>query len=130
MSDALEQSSDGLKLEARRRAVDGVDEPVIYQGELCGVWVSPRGKRVPEGTKNARFVPLTIKRYSDGLLVRLLQAHCPEFRDSVKHEHSGPGGGAIPVRQVVIEVPACEPVDDQAGRVPDPDAPGAGPGVA
>lgn len=35
---ALEDATDTLELEARRRAVQGVDEPVVYQGQLTPVW--------------------------------------------------------------------------------------------
>ena len=34
--DALDEACDGLELEARRRAHDGVDVPVIYKGQLSG----------------------------------------------------------------------------------------------
>ena len=47
--------------EARRRAVEGVDEPVgWYQGRPGG----------------------TVKRYSDNLLMFLIKAQRPEYRDS------------------------------------------------
>lgn len=58
--EALEEACDALELEARRRAVDGVDHPVIYEGEITD----------------------TYKRYSDTLLIFLLKAHRPEkFRE-------------------------------------------------
>lgn len=68
---AREIAVDGLEQEARRRAVDGVDEPVFYQGEKCG----------------------TIRRYSDNLLAKLLQAHRPHLfreRHSVAVEEISP----------------------------------------
>lgn len=59
---ALEDATDALEAEARRRAVDGYDEPVIHGGRvICDT----------EGR------PLTRKRYSDGLLRMLLRAHRP-----------------------------------------------------
>lgn len=45
-----------LEDEARRRAFEGVDEPVFYQGKECGA----------------------VRRYSDTLLIVLLKAHHPE----------------------------------------------------
>lgn len=45
-----------LEDEARRRAVEGWEEPVFYQGEQCA----------------------TVRRYSDTLLICLLKAHHPE----------------------------------------------------
>ena len=94
--DALDEACDGLELEARRRAHDGVDEPVIYQGELCGAWLDNDGNVVSKDTPGAKLVPLSVKKYSDGLLLALLKAHRPAiFRDNVKMEHTGAAGGPI-----------------------------------
>jgi hypothetical protein len=74
--DAVEIATDSLVAEARRRAVDGVEEPVFHKGEVCG----------------------HIRRYSDRMLEILLKAHRPaQFRENVKVEHSGLGdlAGAI-----------------------------------
>jgi hypothetical protein len=88
--DALEDACDLLEAEARRRAHDGVDEPVVYQGKLCGTWIDAEGKPVTEGTEGATLIPLTVKKYSDPVLLALLRAHRPEkYRDSVQHEHKG-----------------------------------------
>ena len=60
--DANEESADELEQEARRRALDGVDEPVFYRGERVG----------------------SIRRYSDQMLMLLLMAKRPEqFRERV-----------------------------------------------
>jgi hypothetical protein len=95
--DALAEACDALEAEARRRAHDGVPEPVVYQGELCGQWLDAEGRVVTRGTPGARLVPLTITRYSDSLLMFLLRGHRPErFRDRASIEHTGSGpGGAI-----------------------------------
>ena len=45
-----------LEDEARRRAVEGWEEPVWYQGQHCG----------------------TVRKFSDTLLICLLKAHYPE----------------------------------------------------
>ena len=88
--EAYEESLDLLELEARRRAHNGCDEPVIHQGRLCGIWVDAAGNVVPEGTEGARLIPLTVKKYSDTLLIFLLKGGRPEkFRDNFKVEHSG-----------------------------------------
>ncbi len=50
--EAIEVGTDALEDEAVRRARDGVDEPVYYQGEKCGV----------------------VRRYSDTLLIFMLKA--------------------------------------------------------
>ena len=53
---AVEQGIDTLEFEARRRAYEGVDEPVFHRGEECG----------------------HVRRYSDTLLMFLLRSHRPE----------------------------------------------------
>jgi len=60
--EAVETATDSLENEAIRRARDGVEEPVFYQGEQVG----------------------KVKRYSDGLLMFLLRANRPKFRNDAK----------------------------------------------
>lgn len=80
-AEATEQAGDALEQEARRRAVDGVDEPVFYQGAQCGL----------------------VRKYSDTLLIFLLKGVRPEkFKD--RHEHTGKDGGPIQAA-VVVEWP-------------------------
>lgn len=52
-----ELGCDYLEMEARRRAVDGVDKPVFHNGEQCG----------------------TVTQYSDTLLIFLMKARKPEL---------------------------------------------------
>jgi hypothetical protein len=54
--DAHEQAADNLEAEAWRRGHDGVDEPQFYKGAVCG----------------------HIRKYSDVVLLRLLEAYRPE----------------------------------------------------
>ena len=57
-----------LEDEARRRAIDGWEEPVWHKGEMCG----------------------KIRKYSDTLLIVLLKAHHPDkYAERNKTEHSG-----------------------------------------
>jgi len=66
--DALKAGMLRLEDEATRRATDGVDEPVFYQGSQCG----------------------SVRRYSDTLLIFLLKAHNPEkYRDNARVELAG-----------------------------------------
>ena len=61
---AIDEGVDVLRLEARRRAVEGWDEPVFQGGEKIGA----------------------VRKYSHTLLIFLLKAHAPqEFRDNVHH---------------------------------------------
>lgn len=58
---AVELATEDLEKEVRRRAFHGVDEPVFYQGEQCGV----------------------IRKYSDSLLMFAIKARKPEYRDKI-----------------------------------------------
>ena len=65
---ALEEATDLLEAEARRRALTGIDKPVFYKGKVVG----------------------STKKYSRPLLMFLLEAHRPEkFRDGGKVEQPG-----------------------------------------
>lgn len=75
--EAVDIGIDHLEEEARRRAYQGTDKPVFYQGYQCG----------------------TIREYSDTLMIFLLKAHRPDkFKERVVNEHTGEGGG--PIRRV------------------------------
>lgn len=67
-ADALEAATDALEAEARRRAVEGFEEPVMYGGRIVNDPVTGN--------------PLMRRRYSDGLMRFLLRAHRPgRFRE-------------------------------------------------
>jgi hypothetical protein len=63
-----------LRAEAWRRGVDGVEDPLSFRGQLTGD---------------------AVKKYSDTLLLALLKAHDPAFRESSKVELSAAPGGAV-----------------------------------
>ena len=64
--DVEEIAADRLEDEARRRAVDGVPEPLVSGGKIV---------RDDDGQ------PIAIRRYSDPLLLALLRAHRPPRRE-------------------------------------------------
>lgn len=69
---AVEAGNDALEDEARNRAVDGVEEPVFYQGKQCG----------------------TVLKYSDSLLMFLLKSRRPEkFSERYRVVHIRPEAG-------------------------------------
>lgn len=93
LQDAEEASADLLEAEARRRAVDGVEEPVYQGGQLVGT------KRV----------------YSDTLLALLLKGRRKDvFSD--RKELTGANGAPLPPAVVIATgVPQIEPtLDDLA----------------
>ena len=57
----VELATEDLEKEVRRRAYQGVEEPVFYQGEICG----------------------HIQKYSDTLLMFAVKARKPEYRDKI-----------------------------------------------
>lgn len=79
---ALEEAGDRVEGEAMRRAVDGIDVPVIYQGMPTMTEDAVTGeKRV-----------LTTRQYSDPLLALILKARKPDqYRENVKTTHNFEG---------------------------------------
>ncbi len=111
VDNAFEDAADLLEHEARRRAVQGVAKPVVYQGQLTPVWArDDEGKVVeeayelPDGTTarrpvqavddHGRPVWLTVTEYSDSLLALLLKGRRKRvFAD--RTELTGADGGAV-----------------------------------
>jgi hypothetical protein len=73
---AEERFVEVLQRESFRRAVEGVERTVWFQGEAVG----------------------TEKVYSDRLLEMELRRRDPSYRDSYRVEHTGPDGGPIQVQ--------------------------------
>ena len=70
--DAVEAGADVLEDEARRRAVEGVEEPALYMGRIV---------------KDEQGNMLTVKKYSDTLMVLLLKGRRPNvYRERVSQE--------------------------------------------
>ena len=85
---AIDEAVDDLEHEARRRALDGTEEPVFYQGKECA----------------------RVRRYSDSLMLALLKAERPEkYKDRVASELSGElRGGVLAVPQAMDPVAWAE----------------------
>jgi hypothetical protein len=85
--EASEDATDAMIEEARRRAQDGWTEPVIYQGEEC------YAKQWNPETRQFELTdtPLVIRKYDSLLLMFLIKARRPEYRESFKADiqHSG-----------------------------------------
>jgi hypothetical protein len=85
-AEARADAADNLEREAMRRAVQGVERPVIYRGEVASAWVDGEGNYVPKGSPQAaQLVPLAIREYSDTLLIFLLKAARPEKYRERRH---------------------------------------------
>ena len=105
---ALDQASDMLIREARRRAHDGVAEPVIHQGKPSGVWVDDAGRVVAAETAGATLVPFTVRKYSDTLLIFLIKGQRPEYKD--RHETNITNTNAVQVTAVQASEKDCEQI--------------------
>lgn len=76
-----------LEDEAFRRAHAGVDEPIVYSGKILTREVETVDEN---GVKTIERVPVTIKRFSDTLMMFLLKAQAPEkYRERLDHKHTG-----------------------------------------
>lgn len=103
--DALEDAYDYLEAEARRRAFDGVEEPVVYQGQLTPVFErDENGKPLQDDdgnwvqAKNPDGSPkfLTVRKYSDGLAQFLLKGY-RRRKFGEKLELTGKDGGPVAI---------------------------------
>jgi hypothetical protein len=73
-------AQDVVRAAIHRRAVEGVDEPVISQGKL--VFITEE-VTLEDGTKVLRQRPLTVKKYGDSVLLSMAKARLPEYREKV-----------------------------------------------
>ena len=71
--EALAAAAGRAHAEAWRRGVDGINKPIVWQGEIT--------KQLDP--KTGEMVPVTVKEYSDTMLAMLLKRHDPGFRDSL-----------------------------------------------
>ena len=87
--DAMEAAADALEAEARRRALQGVEEPVYQGGQLIG-------------TKTV---------YSDSLLALLLKGRRKEVF-AERRELTGADGGALKTEQAIVIATGVPAEDD------------------
>jgi len=94
-NEAVDISVEAMEHEARRRAVEGVEEPVFYQGDECGA----------------------IRKYSDTLLIFLLKAHKPEkYKERISQEITGKDGGAIEINDARCDFVSAISKINQSGN--------------
>jgi len=67
------EADDVVRAEIHRRAIEGVEEPVYRNGVAV---------------VTAQGTPITVRKYSDVLLIFLAKSRMPEFRDRIEIEHS------------------------------------------
>lgn len=77
-----DQNNEKIEQEIYRRAVLGNPKPVIHLGKVSGHWVDKEGNICNPDNPEAILVPLTVREYSDNLLMFLAKANMPEkYRD-------------------------------------------------
>jgi len=83
---AVEEAGDRLEAEAHRRAFEGVDEPVVFQGMPTELVDPTTGER--------RM--FTVKKYSDPLMALMLKGHKQEkYRENAKVTHDLGGQSGV-----------------------------------
>ena len=125
--DAMEQATDVMEAEARRRAVEGYEEPVVYQGQLTPLWerdelgqvvmdtvirvvTNEKGEReertheVPRQQLDAQGNPkfLAVRKHSDALLQFLLKGHRKKYA-SDRTELTGADGAPLQMSETERE---------------------------
>lgn len=91
---AMDEAGDRIEAEVYRRAIEGVDEPVIYQGMPTEV----------EDVKTGQKRILTVKKYSDKLAELLLKGNKQEkYRENVKNTHAFDGQTGVLVVPAALE---------------------------
>lgn len=136
--EAMEAGVDRAEQEAFRRAVVGFEEPVVHQGRVSYVYerhVDSEGKESYTPVLDAAGQPviLTVRKYSDALLAKVLSARRAAYRTSAT-ELTSPDGSMSPVadestraarlaqlmaqaqarKAAVSDAPAAESFDDLA----------------
>lgn len=92
--EAVDDAIDALELEARRRAMAGVEKPIMYKGEEVA----------------------RVREYSDRLMEFLLTAHRPEkYRQRLSAELTGRGGG--PIKTITTDMTAKEAAEAYAATL-------------
>jgi len=83
---AMDEAADRIEAEAHRRAGDGYDEPVIWQGMLSTVVDAETGMEKP----------LVVRKYSDALMQTLLKGSNPsKYRENHHVQHEASAGGVL-----------------------------------
>lgn len=96
---AFREGIDACEEEAVRRSVIGVSRPVLYHGKPVWVEVDP-------GNPDAGLRLLMETEYSDTLLLAILRARKPEYREKVEQQLVGKDGERLKLEVVFVDAPA------------------------
>lgn len=133
---AIEDATDMLEAEARRRAVEGIEEPVVYQGQLTPIYERDEhgeivmaeydtgartdtgepimGRRPKQLVIDGKPQWLTVNKRSDALLQFLLKGLRARY-STERTEVTGKDGAPLPPQVVIATgVPRTTDVSDLA----------------
>jgi hypothetical protein len=105
-ADAFDQAgqaaTDLLVAEARRRATQGTEKAVMYEGHRCY-------ELKPDPDNPGKYTadmdrPILNREYSDSLLMFLIKKADPSYRENSKVEHTGKDGAPLSI-EVVFKSP-------------------------
>lgn len=118
---AIEEACDKIEGEAFRRAVEGYDEPVIWQGMLSTVVDAETGQEKP----------LVVRKFSDALMQTLLKGARPEkYRENHHVQHEGSAGGVLIVPAPVDPESWARAAREQQAKYAGNEGDAPGPGAA
>lgn len=80
--EARGRDPEAIRAEIRRRAIDGVEEPVFHGGVIVG----------------------QVRRYSDSLLAKMAEAHLPEFKRQQLPDAGADGALVAVERRIVVGI--------------------------
>lgn len=122
--DAHEDAVDEGEYELRRRAIEGHNEPIFYQGNP--VWKRDPETGEVEHDSEGNPIQLTVRKVSDRLLELYVKANRKaKYGDKTTHEHVGEGGGPIKATITFVDADEGRPAetdDDGTDDVDDQDA--------
>ena len=117
VKDAIATGLGGLYAAAVARAVDGVGEPIYFQGQRV------LDRFDASGAELERPMPASVRKYSDTLMIALLKRFDPEMKERTSNETtavvSAPGDMTLAQRRAVMaailaahdtEAPAVDPL--------------------
>lgn len=112
--DAYEDAVDEGEYELRRRAIEGHNEPIFYQGNP--VWERDPNTGEVKLDDAGQPVQLTVRKVSDKLLELYVKANRKaKYGDKTTHEHVGEGGGPIKATITFVDAEDGRPAEGADG---------------
>ena len=107
-TEAEEDACDTIDDEIVRRSIEGIEEPLVSMGRIVCEEVpmlDKEGKEVLDkqgNPKMRRGSQITVRKYSDTLLLALAKSRMPKYRDKQNVELTGKNGGRIEVDENMV----------------------------